>query len=173
MTSFAISDEWKNEKKWANCSREELLKIVESFAMAYQVTLMKSKEKDAKIEKLKREIKELEYKLMRMNLMTNDLFASNGNERRLAGQAATPVAIDWHKDFGELHVFVFYIVETDSFMGDLESEEVQDHWGWHVYSRNFTGPLSDALVPLAHESGPYTTRQGAVNYLLEKGAILL
>ena len=113
--------------------------------------------------------------------MTKNLFAPNKEERRLASQAATPVAIDWVKDCGEfssqrLHritIFVFYVVETDSFMGDLESEKVQDHWGWHVYSRGFTGLLSEALVPLAHESGPYTTRQDAIQFLLTKGAILL
>lgn len=105
--------------------------------------------------------------------MTDNLFAPNYYEQLLASQAATPVAIDWHSDFGTLHVFVFYIVETDSFMGDPDSKKVEDNWGWHVYSRNFTDSLSEALVPLAHESGPYTTRGDAIQFLLTKGAIPL
>ena len=106
--------------------------------------------------------------------MTDKLFAPNEEERRLASQAATPVAIDWHKDFGELHVFVFYIVETDSFMGDPDSNEVQDNWGWHVYSREVSTPSGgDWREPLAFESGPYATKQCAITFLIDKGAILL
>ena len=113
--------------------------------------------------------------------MTENLFAPNKEERRLASQAATPVAIDWVKDCGEfssqrLHritIFVFYIVETDSFMGNPDSEEVQDNWGWHVYSRGFTDLLSEALVPLVYQSGPYATKQCAITFLIDKGAILL
>ena len=56
MTSFTVSDEWKNKQKWANCSRERLLETIESFAMAYQVTLMKLREKDKEIARLRAEI---------------------------------------------------------------------------------------------------------------------
>ena len=109
--------------------------------------------------------------------MTNDLFAPNENERRLASQAATPVAIDWAKDFAvfcRINIFVFYIVETDSFMGNPDSEEVQDNWGWHVYSRNVSAPFKGHWHdPLAHESGPFSTKDKAINYLIDKGAILL
>ena len=109
--------------------------------------------------------------------MTNDLFAPNKEERRLASQAATPVAIDWVKDFGvfcRINIFVFYIVETDSFMGNPDSEEVQDNWGWHVYSRNVSAPFKGHWHdPLAHESGPFSTKDKAINYLVDKGAILL
>lgn len=31
MTSFTVSDEWKNEEEWANRSREELLEIVKQL----------------------------------------------------------------------------------------------------------------------------------------------
>ena len=114
--------------------------------------------------------------------MTENLFAPNKEERRLDSQAATPVAIDWVKDCGEfssqrLHritIFVFYIVETDSFMGNPDSEEVQDNWGWHVYSRNVSAPFKGHWHdPLAHESGPFSTKDKAINYLVDKGAILL
>ena len=106
--------------------------------------------------------------------MNNDLFAPNEEERRLASQAATPVAINWNLHSAERHVFVFYIVETDSFMGDPDSDEVQDNWGWHVYSRDVYALCGgDWREPLAHESGPYTTKQCAINFLLTKGAILL
>ena len=56
MTSFTVSDEWKNKEEWANCSREKLLKTIESFAMAYQVTLMKLRDKDKEIARLRAEI---------------------------------------------------------------------------------------------------------------------
>ena len=59
MTSFTVSDEWKNKQKWANCSRERLLETIESFAMAYHVTLMKLREKDKEIARLKKENEEL------------------------------------------------------------------------------------------------------------------
>ena len=109
--------------------------------------------------------------------MTDKLFAPNKEERRLASQAATPVAIDWAKDFAvfcRINIFVFYIVETDSFMGNPDSEEVQDNWGWHVYSRNVSAPFKGHWHdPLAHESGPFSTKDKAINYLVDKGAILL
>ena len=56
MTSFTFSDEWKNKEEWANCSREKLLKTIDSLAMAYQVTLMKLRDKDKEIARLRAEI---------------------------------------------------------------------------------------------------------------------
>ena len=56
MTSFTVSDEWKNKEEWANCSREKLLETIDSLAMAYQVTLMKLREKDKEIARLRAEI---------------------------------------------------------------------------------------------------------------------
>ena len=56
MTSFTVGDEWKSEEGWANRSREELLETIESLAMAYQVTLMKLREKDKEIARLRTEI---------------------------------------------------------------------------------------------------------------------
>ena len=59
MTSFTVSDEWKNKEEWANCSREKLLKTIDSLAMAYQVTRMKLRDKDKEIARLKKENEEL------------------------------------------------------------------------------------------------------------------
>ena len=56
MTSFTVSDEWKNKEEWANCSREKLLETIDSLAMAYQVTLMQLREKDKEIARLRAEI---------------------------------------------------------------------------------------------------------------------
>ena len=59
MTSFTVSDEWKNEEEWVNRSKRELLEIVEGFAMRYQVALMKSKEKDKEIDELENVIADM------------------------------------------------------------------------------------------------------------------
>ena len=59
MTSFTVSDEWKNEEEWVNRSKRELLEIVEGFAMRYQVALMKSTEKDKEIDELENVIADM------------------------------------------------------------------------------------------------------------------